>query len=269
MRMDRTAWLAGISSCKLDASEVRSGESAQRHSSLSRSRLFLRAQRPTSRAILGFRAGDSCASFRVSEEGALSPGKKNVPILFFSFSYRFPSRLVRESITSKRKDLTMIETAPFAEDKVRPNLARLLNAAVNTSGRARCDLARDAEIHRDALRRTLAGDRPASLGEAMRILGASGVASRAHLILFLLGKEDQAVAWLNSDAAQFFGEFSSELPCALERALGNQLHDIKSRWAKGAAHRVARLLSDHIDELERKDAVFGDVFVNPKGGTHG
>lgn len=163
----------------------------------------------------------------------------------------------------------MADTTLFAEPQVRADLATLLLAAVEASGRARCDIARKACIHKDALRRILSGERSASLGEALRILAASGVAPHAHLLLFLGSSGDQAIAWLKSDLAQFFEEFIGELPSALERALGNQVHDIKSRWAKGTAHRVARLLSDHIDELERKDALLGDVFADTLGGRHG
>jgi len=46
---------------------------------------------------------------------------------------------------------------------------------------------------------------------------------------------------------------------AFERVLGSQLYEVKPRWAKRAAQRVARLLADHIDELERKDALLGDI----------
>ncbi|MFC3097099.1 MULTISPECIES: hypothetical protein [Erythrobacteraceae] len=163
----------------------------------------------------------------------------------------------------------MTNMALFAEQQVRADLARLLLAAVEASGRARCDIARDAQIHKDALRRVLAGERSASLGEALRILAASGVAPHAHLLLFLVSSGDHAIAWLQSDLAQFFEDFSGELPSALERVLGNQVHDVKPRWAKGTAHRVARLLSDHIDELERKDALLGDVFAGAEGGHRG
>ena len=131
----------------------------------------------------------------------------------------------------------MTNMALFAEQQVRADLARLLLAAVEASGRARCDIARDAQIHKDALRRVLAGERSASLGEALRILAASGVAPHAHLLLFLVSGGDHAIALLQSDLAQFFEDFSGELPSALERVLGNQVHDVKPRWAKGTAHR--------------------------------
>jgi len=147
----------------------------------------------------------------------------------------------------------MTNMALFAEQQVRADLARLLLAAVEASGRARCDIARDAQIHKDALRRVLAGERSASLGEALRVLAACGVAPHAHLLLFLVSSGDHAIAWLQ----------------ALERVLGNQVHEVKPRWAKGTAHRVARLLSDHIDELERKDALLGDVFAGAERGHRG
>ena len=163
----------------------------------------------------------------------------------------------------------MTDMALFAEHQVRADLARLLLAAVETSGCARCEIARKTHIHKDALRRILAAERSASLGEALRILAASGVAPHAHLLLFLVGSSDHAVRWLQSDLADFFEDFSGELPFALERVLGNQVHDVKPRWAKGTAQRVARLLSDHIDELERKDALLGDVFADGQGGHRG
>lgn len=163
----------------------------------------------------------------------------------------------------------MTDMTLFAEHHIRADLARLLLAAVKASGRARCDIARDAQIHKDALRRVLVGERSASLGEVLRILDASDVAAHAHLLLFLVSGGDHAIAWLQSDLAQFFEDFTGELPSALERILGNQLHDVKPRWAKGTAHRVAWLLSDHIDELERKDALLSDIFADTQRGHHG
>ena len=43
---------------------------------------------------------------------------------------------------------------------------------------------------------------------------------------------------------------------------------IADESVKGTAHRVARLLADHIDELERKDALLGDIFAATVGGRH-
>lgn len=190
-----------------------------------------------------------------------------VLFLFFLFSYTLPAPVVSES-SPLRKDQWMTDMSLFAEHQVRADLARLLLAAVETSGQPRCEIARKAHIHKDALRRVLAGERSASIAETLRILAASGVPPHAHLLLFLVGS-DHAVRWLQSDLADFFEDFTGELPSALERVLGNQVHDVKPRWAKGTAHRVARLLSDHIDELERKDALLGDVYGASIGGSHG
>ncbi|AKQ41578.1 hypothetical protein CP97_05360 [Aurantiacibacter atlanticus] len=155
------------------------------------------------------------------------------------------------------------------EPEIRAGLARLLFAAVEASTRPRCEIALDANIHKDSLRRVLLGQRAASVGEALRILAAAGVAPQAHLFLFLAGSGDKAVAWLHSDLAKFFEEFTVELPSAFERVLGNQVHDVKPRWAKGTAHRVARLLSDHIEDLERKDRLFGTMFEATSEHPHG
>ncbi len=147
----------------------------------------------------------------------------------------------------------MADDAKYSEERIRAALAQLLTAAVEASGRARCDVAADARLHKDALRRVLQGDRSATLGEALRIMEASQTAPRAQLLLFLVCGEGQAIDWLQSDLAEFFEEFSAEFPRALQRSLGDNVGHVKPRWAKGTANRVARLLSDHIMELERKD----------------
>ena len=161
----------------------------------------------------------------------------------------------------------MIDMAMLRETQTRRDLAQLLHTAVGLSGRTRCEIARETAIHKDALRRILAGERSASIGEALRILASSGMSPHAQLLLFLGAGGDITTRWLQTDIAQFFEEFVGELPRALERVLGNQVHDVKPRWAKGTAHRVARLLADHIDELERKDALLGDA--SGIGGRHG
>lgn len=50
------------------------------------------------------------------------------------------------------------------------------------------------------------------------------------------------------------GRLLTALPIALVRELGCRLQEVQPRWAKGAAHRVARLFSDHIEELDRRAA---------------
>tara|TARA_B100001057_G_scaffold148108_1_gene148036 strand:+ start:592 stop:1083 length:492 start_codon:yes stop_codon:yes gene_type:complete len=157
----------------------------------------------------------------------------------------------------------------YSEERLRLGLARLLAAAVDASGRAKWDVAADARIHKDALRRVLQGERSATLGEALRILEASRAAPRAHLLLFLVCGEDQAIDWLQTDLARFFEEFNAEFPQALHRSLGDNVGDVKSRWAKGTANRVARMLADHINELARKDRLLGDYFVGKREIANG
>lgn len=156
----------------------------------------------------------------------------------------------------------------YAEEWIRTGLAHLLAAAVEASGRAKCDIAADAKLHKDALRRVLQGERSATMGEALRILEASRAAPRAHLLLFLVCGEDQAIDWLQSGLAEFFEEFSTEFPQAMHRSLGDNVGDVKPRWAKGTANRVARMLSDHISELERKDQFLGKFFAGDRGGEN-
>ena len=163
----------------------------------------------------------------------------------------------------------MADKTESSEERLRLGLARLLAAAVDASGRAKWDVAADARIHKDALRRVLQGERSATLGEALRILEASRAAPRAHLLLFLVCGEDQAIDWLQTDLARFFEEFNAEFPQALHRSLGDNVGDVKSRWAKGTANRVARMLADHINELARKDRLLGDYFVGKREIANG
>ena len=155
----------------------------------------------------------------------------------------------------------MVEMEMLAEHNVRGDLAGLLLAAADNSGRTRTDIGKVAGIHKDALRRILDGTRSASLAEALRIMRASGASPHAHLILFLVAGGERSSDWLHTDIALFFEELFCELPSALERILGNQIQDVKPRWAKGTAQRLARLLSDHIEELERKAVLLGDIYA--------
>lgn len=147
----------------------------------------------------------------------------------------------------------MTDMVQFSEEQTRADLARLLTGAVKASGRTRCGIAKDALIHKDALRRILTGKRSATLDEASRVLQASGVSPRQALTMFLLTNADQSSEWQGTEIGQFLEGFLTALPIALACELGGQLQDVRPRWAKGAAHRVARMLCDHIEDLERRD----------------
>lgn len=163
----------------------------------------------------------------------------------------------------------MTDMVQFSEEQIRTDLAQLLAGVVEASGRTRCDIAHDAQIHKDALRRVLTGKRSATLGEASRILHASGVRPQQALTMFLLANADQSAEWQGTEIGQFLEDFLTALPVALACELGSRLQDVRQRWAKGTAHRVARLLSDHIDELQRKDILLGPDFAEAEGGHHG
>ena len=162
----------------------------------------------------------------------------------------------------------MTDTFEISEQHIRAGLSQLLVAATSTSGRPRCAIAREANMHRDALRRVLKGERNPTLSEVMRILNASGAAPHAHLALYMAADGERSAEWLQTDLALFFEGLVRSLPEALEQHLGENLHDIKPRWAKGTAQRVARLLAENIDELARKDALLGDGFDRANGGGH-
>ncbi|MGI9375735.1 MAG: hypothetical protein ACR2PC_06485 [Tsuneonella suprasediminis] len=72
-------------------------------------------------------------------------------------------------------------------------------------------------------------------------------------MLALAGYSQRTVDWQNSAVLEFLENFMSELPAALDQALGERLLDLRPRWARGAAHRTAGLLSDHLLQLERQD----------------
>ena len=132
-------------------------------------------------------------------------------------------------------------------------VAAFLDHAVDESGKSRRTIAAQTNINKDALRRILAGTRSATLPEALAILDASGHAPRTSLMLALAGYSQRSKDWQNSGVLEFLETFISELPSALDQALGERLLDVRPRWAKGTAHRTAGLLSDHLAQLERQD----------------
>ena len=132
----------------------------------------------------------------------------------------------------------------------------MLAANVSNSGKTRIEISRQTSIHKDALRRILTGERAASLAEASLILDACGVDPKLSLALFILTDADQASEWIDTDVGDFLGAFFTALPVALTCELGSRLREVRPRWAKGTAQRLARLLSDHIDDLERRDALY-------------
>ena len=132
----------------------------------------------------------------------------------------------------------------------------MLAANVSNSGKTRIEISRQSSIHKDALRRILTGERAATLAEASHILSACGVDPKLALVLFILTDADEASQWIDTEVGDFLGAFFTALPVAMTCELGSRLQEVRPRWATGTARRLARLLSDHIDDLERRDALY-------------
>lgn len=132
-------------------------------------------------------------------------------------------------------------------------LAAFLDQAVEESGKSRRTIATETNINKDALRRILAGTRPATLPEALAILDVSGHAPRSAMLIAMAACSDRAEEWQHTGLLEFLEAFIGELPNALEQALGERLREIRPRWAAGTAQRTARLLSDHLSRLEQQE----------------
>ena len=153
----------------------------------------------------------------------------------------------------------MDDSPRLPEGSQAQTLARVLTEAVNSSGRPRRDIARDCNLHKNSFLRALRGTRDVTADEAIRILDASGAPPKATLVLTLTGGEDLALSWMHSQAGQFFEELLVRLPSALMSELGDNLIEVKPRWANGTAKLVARLLADHVAEAARRDAAIGEA----------
>ena len=152
----------------------------------------------------------------------------------------------------------MVSPDTSRSEEAHAGLSSLLAANVSNSGKTRIEISRHTSIHKDALRRILIGERAATLAEASRILDACGVDPKLALVLFILTDADQALHWTDTEIGAFLGKFLAALPVAMTCELGSRLQEVRPRWATGTARRLARLLSDHIDDLERRDALYID-----------
>lgn len=139
-------------------------------------------------------------------------------------------------------------------------VARLISRAVKESGKSSSEIARVAGIKRDSLRRSLSGERPVTLDEAVMILEASEFASEETLLLLMLVGEDFALTRSGTGAAQFLGEFFRRAPLEIVEQLGEDIDELRPRWANGTAKLLARTLTQHIADLNRR----GDAIGGPR-----
>ena len=107
--------------------------------------------------------------------------------------------------------------------------------------------------------RTLNGNREVTIGEALRILRTADLAPELTLALALTAGEDAALDLMQTELAAFIGELFARVPQAIEEQLGEQVCEIRPRWATGMAKLVARMLSDHIADVARREAALGGI----------
>lgn len=147
-------------------------------------------------------------------------------------------------------------------------VAQLLELAVRDSGLSTAQVARRAQLKWDTVRRTLDGKRAATIPEIVAILNATGHSAEESFRLMLLVDGDFAVSRVGSDAARFIGELMEAVPTEIIEQLGEDISELRPRWAKGTAKMLARTLSQHIAELNRRGDAIGDRFNgSPQGGT--
>ncbi len=134
-----------------------------------------------------------------------------------------------------------------------PVLARTLAKAIDGSAKARRTIARETGLHKDALLGVIRGTRAVTTDEALRLFSASGVPPYGILTLALAGHEELASEWMHQDMGQFWDELFRALPATLAEALGEDLHEIRPRWAVGTSRLVAKLLADHVRDVINRD----------------
>lgn len=137
-------------------------------------------------------------------------------------------------------------------------VTRLLERAVRESGKSNSEIARLSGIKRDKVRRSLSGNRPVTLSEAMTILDAAGFPGEETLLLLLLAGEDFALSQGGTGPARFLGELFKRAPTEIIEQLGDNIDELRPRWANGTAKLLARTLTQHIADLNRRSDALGE-----------
>lgn len=138
---------------------------------------------------------------------------------------------------------------------------RLLSLAVADCGRTISDLARRSGLKRDTVRRSIAGDRDASLAELVAILDATGISGEQALLFMLLVDDEFAIARSGTSAAQFLVDLLRLAPVEIVDLLGEDIQELRPRWAAGTAKLLARTLSQHVADLNRRGEAIGERFA--------
>jgi len=140
-------------------------------------------------------------------------------------------------------------------------LARLLKSSVEGCGRSQSEIARRAGLKRDRLRRSMSGEREATLSEVLAILQACGNPSDRMLVFLLLAGEEFALTYARSGLGDFLDEFLRLVPHEIAERLGADSEELRPRWARGTAKLLARTLHQHVAELSRRGDAIEEQFL--------
>ena len=139
-----------------------------------------------------------------------------------------------------------------ARNDLQLRLVHLLARAMQESGRSLAEVGRRSELKRDTLRRILEGGRDVTIVEAVALLDAADLAGEQTLLFMLLVGEDFALTYAGTSMAAFLGELFRCAPNALVEQLGEDIHELRPRWAHGTAKLLARTLSQHVNDLSQR-----------------
>lgn len=134
----------------------------------------------------------------------------------------------------------------------------MLAQAVEQSGKPVAEIARTAGLKRDTVRRSLSGDRNASLAEAAAILDATGLPGEQALFLMLIVGNEFALAHSGTTLGEFLELLFRSAPNEICDQLDQDVNELRPRWAGGTAALLARTLAQHVGELARRGDAIGE-----------
>ena len=81
------------------------------------------------------------------------------------------------------------------------------------------------------------------------------------MLFMLLVDEDFALTHSGTSMAGFLGELFRRAPSALIEQLGENVHELRPRWANGTAKLLARTLAQHITDLSLRGDAIGERYA--------
>lgn len=141
-------------------------------------------------------------------------------------------------------------------------VAQLLQRAAKECGKSNSEIARLALMKRDSLRRSLSGERPVTLEETLMILEATAFAGEETLLLLMLAGEEFALAYSGTGPARFLGELFKRAPGEIVEQLGDNIDELRPRWAVGTAKLLAQTLTQHVSDLNRRGDAIAERYTS-------